>query len=70
MTELKSIHEAIEKEQERAIMVIDHAQQEIWSLHHKVKEYDEELGMKIWEWTLQIEYAVNVLKNHRGIGDL
>ena len=46
----------------RAIVVIDDAQETIWNLHHKVKEYDVELGMKIWEQTLQIEHAVKVLR--------
>lgn len=45
------------------IDVIDYAQEQIWNLHHKVKEYDEELGMKIWEWTLQIEHAVGKLRD-------
>jgi hypothetical protein len=45
--------------------VIDHAQEQLWLLHHKVKEYDEELGMKIWEWTLQIEQAVRVLRESK-----
>jgi hypothetical protein len=49
----------------RAIEVIDHAQEQLWLLHHKVKEYDEELGMKIWEWTLQIEQAVRVLRESK-----
>lgn len=51
------------QEQKQAIEIIDSMQQKIWELHHAVKEYDEDLGMKIWECTLQIEHAVKVLRD-------
>lgn len=48
---------------EQALNVIDHAQYAIWELHLVVKNnHDNELGMKIWEQTLQIEHAVKVLR--------
>lgn len=47
-----------------AIDVIDNAQQQIWELHHKVKEYNEELGMEVWLQTLQIEHGINRIREH------
>lgn len=44
-----------------AMKVMDAAQQEVWLLHHKVKQYDEPLAMKIWEQTLQLEHGLLVL---------
>ena len=41
-----------------AINVINNAQTIIWELHHTVKAYDDEIGVKIWEQTLQIEHAL------------
>lgn len=60
MSEPKSIHEAFDKARE-AMNIINHAQQQMWNLHHKVKQYDEPLAMKIWEQSLQIEHALLVL---------
>ena len=41
-----------------ALNVINTAQQEVWNLHHQVKTYDEQLGMRLWEQSLQIESAL------------
>lgn len=38
--------------------VINAMQQEIWNLHHKVKQYDGHLAVKFWECSLQIESAL------------
>lgn len=50
---------------DRAIEIIDLAQQTLWNLHLAVKAYNEELGMNMWQQTLQIEHAIKVLRNHR-----
>jgi hypothetical protein len=50
------------EEQKKAIEVIDYMQQKIWDYHHLVKKHDENLAMKIWECTLQIEHAVKILR--------
>jgi hypothetical protein len=38
--------------------VINDAQQRVWTLHHAVKQYNEELAMQLWECSLQIESAL------------
>lgn len=57
---LKSINDVMDKAR-IAMSIINSAQNRIWDLHHKVKEFDEKLGMEIWEQTLQIEHALLVL---------
>lgn len=42
----------------KALMVINHAQNQIWELHHHVKQYNEALAMEIWNQSLQIEHAL------------
>lgn len=41
-----------------AMRAINFAQQYLWDLHHRVKVYDKELGMAIWEQSLQIEQGL------------
>lgn len=41
-----------------ALKVIDHAQQEVWNLHHFVRQYSETLAEKLWEQSIQIESAL------------
>jgi len=38
--------------------VINYAQEVLWKIHHSVKNDNEELGMKIWQMSLQIESAL------------
>ena len=45
----------------KAMAVMDHAQDALWELHHRIKEVDEELGTAVWLETLQIEHALKVL---------
>lgn len=42
----------------KPLNVINTAQQKVWDLHHKVKQYDEKLADEFWQCSLQIESAL------------
>lgn len=59
--QLPSIHESFDRA-ETAMKVINSSQKMLWELSHKIREKDAKLGEAVWMWSLQIEYALKILK--------
>ena len=65
---LPSIHDAFD-EARKAMNIINAMQATLWHMHHTVKLKDEALGTRLWEISLQIEYALKVLNEEIFAGD-